>query len=85
MPWTGVIPADAMTTPGCTVRVGESAKFFHGSNPVADITILDNAAHDAESVLLHPNAWFARRWLLDLKEVDRKTPGNHSALRRHLR
>jgi putative membrane-bound dehydrogenase-like protein len=54
---------------------GRIYKFFHGSNPVTDITVLDNAAHDAESVLLHPNAWFARRWLLGLKEGRRKDSG----------
>ena len=42
---------------------GRIYKFFHGKNPVADLSALQRAVREPEVVLRHPNAWFARQWL----------------------
>ena len=47
---------------------GRIYKFFHGQNPVADLSSLQTASHDSESLLRHPNAWFFRQWLRLLYE-----------------
>ena len=47
---------------------GRIYKFYHQQNPVADLSVLENAAEDPEGILRHPNAWFARQWLGVLAE-----------------
>jgi putative membrane-bound dehydrogenase-like protein len=47
---------------------GRIYKFHYKQNPVADLSALRNAADDPQAVLRHPNAWFARQWLLALSE-----------------
>ena len=47
---------------------GRIYKFFHGQNPVADLSSLQTASLDPESLLRHPNAWFFRQWLRLLYE-----------------
>ena len=33
---------------------------------MADLSALQNAADEPEAILRHPNAWFARQWLVAL-------------------
>ena len=47
---------------------GRIYKFYYQNNPVADLTVVENAEADPEAIIRHANAWFSRQWIRALAE-----------------
>ncbi|MAK47639.1 MAG: cytochrome C [Opitutae bacterium] len=44
-------------------KSGRIYKFFHGENPVADLSVIENGFYDPEAIIRNPNIWYFRHWL----------------------